>query len=83
MHEVTSKELQRSVAAILDDLESGRRDRVVVTRNGKPVAEMKKATAPVSYISVEEFLSMPACGIDAKQFFSDIDEGIDQGLDDP
>lgn len=81
MIEVSSKELQRRAAAILDDLESGRQDRVVITRNGKPSAEMRPAE-PTSAIGAEALSSLTPAGIDADQFFADIDEGIDQTLGD-
>ncbi len=77
---ISQRELRNDSAAVLREVQSGRR--LTVTRNGVPIAELRPVAAgrfvPRSVIAVAIDLG-PTIGGDA--FFADLDAIVDQGID--
>ncbi len=77
---ISQRELRNDSAAVLREVQSGRR--LTVTRNGIPVAELRPVAAgrfvPRAVIAAAVDLG-PA--IDRDVFVADLDAMVDQGLD--
>ena len=77
---ITQRQLRNESAAILRDVQSGQR--MIVTRNGTPVAELRPVSSrrflPRSAIA-EAAATAPR--IDAGRFRADLDAFVDQGVD--
>lgn len=79
---IAQRELRNQNAKIMDAVTAG--ESFVVTRYGKPVAELRPLqTARRSFVPREEIVALAATGgvrIDPKQFRADLDDMIDQGI---
>lgn len=80
MRTITQRELRSDSAAILRDVQAGQR--MIVTRNGMPVAELKPVAArrfvPRAVIA---HAARTAPHIDAARFRADLDATADQRVD--
>ncbi|MGH7882355.1 MAG: type II toxin-antitoxin system Phd/YefM family antitoxin [Candidatus Dormibacteraceae bacterium] len=74
--EITQRELRDHSGKIIEDLNGGQS--FVVTRNGKPVAELKPFERP--FTTRDEFLAAfaNASQIDTESFWADVDAFVDQ-----
>ncbi len=77
---VSQRELRNDAAAVLRDVQAGQR--IVVTRNGTPIAELRPLP-PRQFIprAVIASAAQRAPRVDAGHFRSDIDAHVDQSLD--
>lgn len=80
MRTITQRELRNDSAAILCDVQAGQR--MIVTRNGTPVAELKPVAArrfvPRAALARA---ARTAPRIDAARFRADLDAAADQRVD--
>lgn len=77
---ISQRELRNDSGAIMRAVEAG--ESFVVTRNGVPLANLtplKRRTFVPREEVIAAFKDLPP--IDAKQFFADIDEFVDQSIE--
>ena len=76
---MSQRELRNDAAAVLRDVQGG--ERIIVTRNGTPVAELRplppRRLVPRAVIAAA---AQQAPRVDAARFRSDIDAIVDQSL---
>lgn len=78
---IAQRELRNENAKVIDAVTAG--ETFVVTRNGEPVAELRPIRAGRrTFVSRDEVAVLAASGvrIDRRQFRTDLDRMIDQGL---
>ena len=78
---ISQRELRNQNAAVMDAVVAG--ETFVVTRNGTPVAELRRIMAPRRrFLPREELAVAVATGpqIDARHFRSDLDRVVDPTL---
>jgi prevent-host-death family protein len=78
---IAQRELRNENAKVIDAVVAG--ETFVVTRNGEPVAELRPIRAGRRvFISRDEVAALAAAGvrIDHRQFRTELDRLIDQGL---
>ncbi len=76
--EVTIRELRNNGGAVVDRVERG--ESLIVTRDGKPVAELRPLPRPTRITSdfLAQWAKLPP--IDAQRFRRDVDDFIDMSL---
>jgi prevent-host-death family protein len=75
--EVSIRDLRNHGGEIVDRAASG--ERIVITRSGKPVAELRPVKPPLTSAQLlERWKHLPA--IDADAFRRDVDSVVDQSL---
>ncbi len=77
---ITQRELRNDSAAVLREVQAGRR--MIVTRNGTPVAELRPVS-PRRFVprAVIAEAARRAPRIDAARFRRDVDVAVDQSVD--
>ena len=78
---IAQRELRNDNAKVIDAVAGGAT--FIVTRNGEPVAELRPIHAKrATFISRDEIAALALAGarIDRRQFRTDLDRLIDQGL---
>ncbi len=78
MAEATVRDLRNKGGEVLDRVLAG--ERIVVTRDGKPVAELRPVpgTRLNAHALIERFRRLPP--VDANRFRADVDAVVDQAL---
>ncbi len=76
--EVTIRELRNNGGAVVDRVERG--ESLIVTRDGKPVAELRPLPRPTRITSdlLAQWAKLPP--LDAQQFRRDVDDFVDMSL---
>lgn len=78
MSEVTIRELRNRGGEVVDRVAAG--ERVIITRSGRPVAELRplRATLTTGSVLVREWQRLPP--LDAAELRADLDSVIDPAL---
>lgn len=78
MSEVTIRELRNRGGEVVDRVAAG--ERVIITRSGRPVAELRplRATLTTASVLVREWQRLPP--LDAAELRTDLDAVIDPAL---